>query len=95
MTDDAAPKERKFRVLTGIKAIADYLGIKERQARHWQEHKRIPTFTMGDQVCARDIDLDDAMAKRVADAQAEREASAVAAEQPPPDVRRLLRPRRR
>jgi hypothetical protein len=40
-------------LLYGAKAIADFLGLKERSAQHLIETKRIPFFKVGKTVCAR------------------------------------------
>ncbi len=63
---------RRSVILTGVKATAKYFGVTERQARHWQEHKRIPTFRFGGQVCARDVDLHEMMAELAEKARAAR-----------------------
>jgi hypothetical protein len=41
------------RLLYGTKAIAEFLGIKNRAALHLVETKRIPTFKVGRNICAR------------------------------------------
>jgi hypothetical protein len=42
-----------FDLLYGARAIADFLGIKQRAAEHLIETKRIPYFKIGKTVCAR------------------------------------------
>lgn len=46
-------------LLYGSSAIAEYLGISERQARHRCETGDFPSFKMGDTVCARKSSLDE------------------------------------
>lgn len=45
-------------LLYGVPAIAKYLGIRDRQARHSCETGRIPTFRIGSIICARKSDVD-------------------------------------
>jgi len=40
-------------LLYGVAAIASYLGLTEKQARHRTQQGTIPTFKMGSVVCAR------------------------------------------
>jgi hypothetical protein len=40
-------------LLYGVHAIAEFLGIKQRAAKHLIETKRIPYFKVGKTVCAR------------------------------------------
>ncbi len=46
------------RVLYGVPAVAKYLGIGERQARHQIDKGCIPSFKIGGRICARPADLD-------------------------------------
>ncbi len=46
------------KLLYGVAAIAEYLGLAERQARHQIEKGRIPTFKIGGKICARPTALD-------------------------------------
>ena len=46
------------RLLYGAPAIAAYLGIRVRQARHQIDQGRIPHFQMGKIICARPSTLD-------------------------------------
>ena len=54
-TDD---KMSEKPMLYGVQEIADYLGMRERQARHQIEKGRIPTFKIGGKICARPTALD-------------------------------------
>jgi hypothetical protein len=91
--NDSVPSPSQGRVLAGAKAIADHLGITERQARHWADRGWIPTFRLGDRLCARSVDVDAAMAKLA-------EAGAAEPKREPspsldlPSAASLLRPRR-
>jgi len=49
MTDTSSPPD----LLYGARAIAGFLGIKERAAYHLIETRRIPFFKIGKTVCAR------------------------------------------
>ena len=40
-------------LLYGVPAIADFLGLRVRQARHQCETGRVPTFKLGQIICAR------------------------------------------
>ncbi len=40
-------------LLYGVPAIADFLGVKVRQARHQCAKGRVPTFKVGQIVCSR------------------------------------------
>ena len=40
-------------LLYGVPAIAGFLGLRQRQARHQIEDGRIPVFRMGAIICAR------------------------------------------
>ncbi len=40
-------------LLYGAKAIATFLGLTEKQARHRIENGQIPAFTIGTTICAR------------------------------------------
>lgn len=44
-------------VLSGMKAIADALGVPKRQAYHWSYTAGLPTFRIGRTVCARRASL--------------------------------------
>ncbi len=44
-------------LLHGVAAIAKFLNLRERQARHHIAEGRIPTFTLGRRVCARKSSL--------------------------------------
>jgi excisionase family DNA binding protein len=48
-------------LLYGARAIADYLGIKQRQAEHLIEQKRIPFFKIGRTVASRRSKLNAAL----------------------------------
>lgn len=78
---------RKPVVLTGMRAIAEHLGVKESTARHWHIARLLPTFQMAGLVCARDVDLDQAMIDRAA--KGEREPS----RRPRPTIESLTRRR--
>jgi hypothetical protein len=45
-------------LLSSIRDIAAYLGVTERRAKHWHDARLIPTFKVGDAVCARKATLD-------------------------------------
>ncbi len=47
------PEPEEGPVLYGAAAIARYLGLRERQARHLIEHGRLPAFKLGATVVAR------------------------------------------
>ena len=55
------------KLLYGVAAIAEYLGLAERQARHQIEKGRIPTFRIGLAICARPAKLDAWLEKLSAD----------------------------
>jgi hypothetical protein len=57
MTDNITPQD----LLYGIPKIAEFLGIKPRQAVHLIETKRITYFKMGKVVCARRSTLTEQM----------------------------------
>ncbi len=40
-------------LLYGVPAIADFLGLRVRQARHQCETGRVPTFKLGQIICGR------------------------------------------
>ena len=44
-------------LLYGVPAIAEFLGLKVRQARHQRETGRLPTFKLGNIICARKTSL--------------------------------------
>ncbi len=48
-------------LLYGAPAIAEYLGLTVRQARHRCETGDLPSFKMGDTVCSRKSSLDAAL----------------------------------
>jgi hypothetical protein len=82
------------RVLVGYRAIGDHLGIGDRRAKYWADQGWIPTFRMGDLMCARTTDLDKAIAERASNpAKAEPRARGRQADLP--SAASLLRPRRR
>ena len=55
-------------LLYRVPAIARYLGVRERQARHSCEAGRIPTFRIGAIICARRSDIDTWIAGLAAEA---------------------------
>ena len=44
-------------ILTGIQAIAKFLDVTDRQAKHWAYEGRVPTFKVGATVCATRAEL--------------------------------------
>ena len=52
------PEPDEGPLLYGAAAIARYLGVRERQARHLIEHGRLPAFKLGATVAARRRTLD-------------------------------------
>ena len=46
--------ERRQDLLYGVPAIAEFLGLTERQARHHCDKGHIPTFRIGGTVCSRE-----------------------------------------
>lgn len=54
----------------GLKAIAAHLGVTPRQAQWLHESGKIPTFKMGNAVCALRSAIDRALAERAASARA-------------------------
>lgn len=63
-------------LLYGVPAIAAFLGIRGRQAKHRVSTGEIPTFRIGESICARRSTLNTWLA--------EREAAALAAQHRPP-----------
>ena len=53
----------KSDLLYGVKAIADYLNLREGQARHQIEEGRLPAFKMGGTFCATRSGLDQFLAR--------------------------------
>jgi excisionase family DNA binding protein len=53
MTDTSNPNQPNAGLLYGAKAIADYLGVKRRQAEHLIETNRIPFFRIGRTVASK------------------------------------------
>jgi excisionase family DNA binding protein len=49
----ATTEDRGADLLYGVHAIAEFLGIKQRAAKHLIETRRIPFFKVGKTVCAR------------------------------------------
>jgi len=45
--------EKETDLLYGVPAIAEHLGLREKQCRSRIEAKQIPTFKMGGTLCAR------------------------------------------
>lgn len=60
--------ERHSDLLYGVPAIARYLRIRERQARHRIDAGTIPTFRVDGTICARERTLDAWLAEREAEA---------------------------
>ena len=59
-------------LLYGALAIAEFLGLTERQVRHRVADGELPTFKIGGTVCARRASLVEWLAKREVEAQAGR-----------------------
>ena len=55
-------------VLYGLRAIADFMGIEYRQAKHRAASGAIPTFNMGRTVCATKSGLTSSISAREAEA---------------------------
>jgi excisionase family DNA binding protein len=62
-------------LLYGALAIAEFLGLTERQVRHRVADGELPTFKIGGTVCARRASLVEWLAKREVEAQATAQAS--------------------
>ena len=58
MSNPPSVDNEQSRLLYGVPAIAGYLGLRQRQARHQIEKGHIPTFRMGGTICARPTVLD-------------------------------------
>lgn len=64
-------EENEVDLLHGMAAIADCLGIGERQAEYLATIKEIPTFKIGRRVCARRSSLKEWLRKREAEGKAD------------------------
>ena len=53
-------------ILHGIKAIAEHLGLTDRQAKHLAAKHGLPTFKLGKTVCSRRSDVDAWFASKAA-----------------------------
>lgn len=63
-------------LLCGAGAIATYLGLTETQVRNLIRTAVLPTFKLGNKLCARRSMLDELLAQREAEANREREVEA-------------------
>lgn len=50
-------EDQKSDLLYGVKAIADFLGLREKQCRNRIDREIIPSFRVGRSVCARKSSL--------------------------------------
>lgn len=60
------PTERHSDLLYGVPAIARFLRLRERQARHRIDNGTIPTFRLDGTICARESTLNAWLAEREA-----------------------------
>ena len=54
-------------ILHGMNAIAEYLGLEDRVAKHLHNKGSLPTFRLGRRVCARRAELDSALSANAPD----------------------------
>ena len=67
--DDPTPRQSDL--LYGVPAIARFLRLRERQARHRIDNGTIPTFRLDGTICARESSLNAWLAEREAAARRE------------------------
>lgn len=61
--NEAAARNEAPDLLMGVLAIAEFMGVKKRQAQHQIDEGRWPTFRMGKVICARRSSLREWLAK--------------------------------